>query len=165
MQMFLKQLDDFHPFQGILNYDQLFLPYWRRLEEDEFENRLKRFADEGEAQRLRRMVRHGLPKDRIERALAATDKFFCELDDRLCRSKFVMGERYTLSDIALTPYINSSLHIISDLWFGKRKGISRWLEQIRERPNFHAAVFGFPNAPDLDEAIAAAPAGGGFRTL
>lgn len=165
MQMWLKEVDELHAVAGVITYDQLYLPYWRGLPNEEFEAGLARFAQPEAAERLRFLVSKGLGAERVAASKAAAARIFERVEAQLAKSPWLTGERYGLADAALTPYIDSPLHAISSLWHGKAPGISNWLARIRERPNYAQAVLRYPNPPEFEAAIAAAPEGSGRRLI
>jgi len=165
MQMWLKEIEELHLSTGIVNYDRLYLPYWRRLPKQDLESRIDRIAQPGHAQRMRYLIRDGLGAERVGAAERAVARFFERVDGFLAGAKWLSGEGFGLADVALTPYVDSRLHAISDLWYGKLRHIAAWLRRVRDRPSYAAAVPGRSRLPDFDAAIAAAPGGGGLRQL
>ncbi|MGH8012723.1 MAG: glutathione S-transferase family protein [Candidatus Binataceae bacterium] len=165
MLLWLKAIDDIHLPQGIVNYDQLFLPYWRRMDKDELEGLLAGFASPSAADRMRYLIGHGLGDGRVSAAKRELRAFYLRVDGQLANNRYLMGERYTLADVALTPYVNSPLHAVSNLWFGEMPHIARWLGAIRTRPNFDRAVTAYPLPADFEAMIMAAPEGGGVRAV
>lgn len=68
-------------------------------------------------------------KNEISRLLGVLDK-------QLLKNKYVAGDFYSIADIAIYPWIS--------LWRGMeqeiehRKGLSRWLEELKQRPQVRA---------------------------
>lgn len=165
MQLWLKRIDDIHLSQGMLNYDQVFLPYWRGIHEDEMNQLLRGFESAAGAERMRYLLKQGVSKDRLAEARQALAFFFDKVEMQLQRSLWLCGDHYTLADIALTPYVNSIIHAVSGIWNGKSTNIARWLRQVRERPSYHRAIASYSLEPKLIDAILAAPEGGGWPEI
>ncbi len=165
MLLWLKAIDDIHLPQGLITYDQLFLPYWRRMTDEELAGLLARFASRPAAERIRYLVEHGLGDDRVSPAKRELREFYERVDAQLAQTRYLVGDRYTLADVALTPYVNSPLHAVSNLWYGKMPHIARWLSEIRTRSNFAKAVTAYALDSDLETMIMVAPEGGGVRAV
>jgi len=82
------------------------------------------FAAPGAADKLRLYIAY---LDRMEEALA--------------RSEWLTGDRFTLADCALTPYVNRLCALAMErLWEdGCRPHVARWFEKVRARPSFKPA--------------------------
>ena len=66
-----------------------------------------------------------------ERYFKITKRIYQELDNRLKVSKFLAGEKYTISDIATWPWI--ARHPIHDIGLKSYNNLSRWYLEIAER--------------------------------
>lgn len=162
MQLWLKRVDDIHLSQGLWNYDQVFLPYWRSLPEDDLDWLLRSFESPAGAERMLYLFKHGISMERLADARQALIRFFDDIEAQLQHTLWLCGDQYTLADIALTPYVNSVVNAISGLWNGRSPNIARWLRQVRERPSYHSAITSYPLEPELIDVILAAPEGGGW---
>lgn len=165
MQLWLKRIDDIHLAQGLWNYDQVFLPYWRTIPADEMESLLRGFESAAAAERMRFLFKNGVPKERLVEARQSLVRFFNDVEIQLERTLWLCGDNYTLADTALTPYVNSVVHAVSDIWNDKLANVRRWLRQVRERPSYHSAIASYPLEPKLIDAILAAPEGGGWPEI
>ena len=66
--------------------------------------------------------------EKMEKALAGGDDY-------------LVGNTYTLADIAMTPYANR-LHMLSmlELWCADKPNVLKWFDRMRSRPKYVAAV-------------------------
>jgi glutathione S-transferase len=67
-----------------------------------------------------------------------------DMDRMLVTSDWLAGERFSLADIAVTPYI-TRLHMLAmeGLWEqGRRPAFARWWQQVQDRPSWRCAVHG-----------------------
>jgi len=63
-------------------------------------------------------------------------KIFNEYNLRLDKQSFLMGEKISLSDIALMPFVRQAAHVDLD-WFKKNfLSLSQWLEKFKVSPLF-----------------------------
>ena len=66
-----------------------------------------------------------------ERYFKIAKRIYQELDNRLKDSKFLVGEKYTIADIATWPWI--ARHEWHDIGIKNYKNLSRWYLEISER--------------------------------
>jgi len=66
-----------------------------------------------------------------ERYFKIAKKLYSDLDERLAKSKFLAGEKYTIADIATWPWI--ARHEWHDIGLKNYKNLSRWYLEIAER--------------------------------
>jgi glutathione S-transferase len=168
MRMWLKGIDDAHAAAGLVVASEIFVPYWQRLPSSRLEELLDTFADGNDgndARRIRAVVKSGIPAERVNAACGALRAFFGKADRYLAERAWMTGEDFGLADIALTPYVDSQVHAVSRLWYGKMPNLARWLADVRARPSYEGAVRRIPNDAFMEQALRAAPGGGGWRSL
>ena len=66
-----------------------------------------------------------------ERYFKIAKRIYQELDNRLKDSKFLVGEKYTIADIATWPWL--ARHEWHDIGIKNYKNLSRWYLEISER--------------------------------
>ena len=66
-----------------------------------------------------------------ERYFKITKTLYSDLDERLAKSKYLAGEKYTIADIATWPWI--ARHEWHDIGLKNYKNLSRWYLQIADR--------------------------------
>ena len=66
-----------------------------------------------------------------KRYFKISERIYKELDERLCRSKFLAGKDYTIADIATFPWI--ARHEWHDIGLKKFEGLTRWYTEISTR--------------------------------
>jgi glutathione S-transferase len=59
----------------------------------------------------------------------------------LAKSKWLVGSRFTMADVAMAPYVNRLAALaMAPLWQnGRLPNVERWFETIRKRPTFEPA--------------------------
>lgn len=86
----------------------------------------------------------------IERGLeapGATDKirlydaYLQKMEQTLGDSEWLVGERFSMADIAMAPYVNRLAGLsMTGLWErGRLPRVERWFERVRSRPTFRPA--------------------------
>ena len=73
-----------------------------------------------------------------QRYFKITKKLYEDLDERLSKVKYLVGEKYTIADIATWPWI--SRHEWHDIGLKNYKNLSRWYSDIAKRK---AVIKGF----------------------
>ncbi len=73
-----------------------------------------------------------------DRYFKISKRIYSELDERLSKSKFLSGDKYTIADIATFPWI--ARHEWHDIGLVNYKNLSRWYDEISKR---EAVIKGF----------------------
>jgi len=60
-----------------------------------------------------------------------TETIYADLDERLGKTKYLAGEKYTIADIATWPWV--ARHPIHDIGLKKFKNLTRWYLEIAQR--------------------------------
>ena len=66
-----------------------------------------------------------------KRYFKISERIYKDLDERLVKSNFLAGEKYSIADIATFPWI--ARHEWHDIGLKKFKGLVRWYEDISKR--------------------------------
>ena len=78
-----------------------------------------------------------------ERAKALA--FLADLDERLTRNAFLMGERRTLADMAILPFVRQFANTDRG-WFDAQnlRAVTKWLDDFLASPTFTAIMTKYP---------------------
>lgn len=161
----LDAIDRFHLRYGFLLYQEVLLPLHRSRTHERRAQALARIADVRTRERMADLIRNGLKKQVLEDSERSVAAGFEAAEQTLERSEWLAGEQFSMADIALFPYVNTPMHRVSDIWFGKLPRVTRWLKSMRARPAFIEAVVNHPYCEELWAAVESAPHGGGFRAV
>jgi glutathione S-transferase len=83
----------------------------------------------------------GLRAPDVTGLLRSYDKMLADMDLALARGPWLLGEQYSLADIAATPYVDRLARLgLDGLWRTTRPHLTRWYEAARNRPNYAAAI-------------------------
>lgn len=92
-------------------------------------------------ERKKAAVLEGFETPFIRAAVELYERTLDRMNVQLETTEWLVGERYSLADIALTPYVNRLwMFGYGEDWRKSRPALSRWFEAVRERPNFREAV-------------------------
>ncbi|HLH77038.1 MAG TPA: glutathione S-transferase family protein [Candidatus Binataceae bacterium] len=84
---------------------------------------------------------HGLRAPDVTGLLRSYDKMLADMEGVLTRCRWLLGEDYSLADIAMIPYVDRLARLgLEGLWRPARPHLTRWYEAVRERPNYAAAI-------------------------
>ena len=120
-----------------ISFNTFFVPIWSRMTEDEFHAYTERLPLRKHF--YRKMGRSGFSEAEIAEAndrLAQTlDRMEAALED----GPWIMGDQYTLADVALTPTLVRLYDCgMAKLW-DARPRVAAWYDRIVTRPNFDIA--------------------------
>jgi glutathione S-transferase len=109
-----------------------------------FDEFLKRGAGEGTAARERkwRWIQEGLDAPGAGEQIALYDGYLRKMEDALQDGNWLVGDRFTMADIALTPYLNRLDALSMDrMWAnGRYPRVEAWFERVRARKTFGPAL-------------------------
>ena len=109
------------------------------------EQREIRFKDNGNARRgaqIRATYELGARAPQVEQAVVGFDRLFARLEATLGEGgPWIAGDRLTLADIALMPYV-ARLEFMGllDCWIGERPLVGAWWGRARRHPSFIAGI-------------------------
>jgi glutathione S-transferase len=77
------------------------------------------------------------------------DSYLGKMETALARQPWLAGERFSLADIAVTPYVNRlDMLGMAQMWTRSRPRVTDWFERIKARPTFKVAFLDWC-PPDL----------------
>jgi ganglioside-induced differentiation-associated protein 1 len=121
-----------------------------------FEEFAARGASEGMAARLQKWqwIQQGLEAPGAADKIRLYDGYLQKMEGVLGDSEWLVGERFSMADIALTPYVNRLAALaMAGLWQkGRLPRVERWFEGVRARPTFGPA-FDAWMPPELSEEM------------
>jgi glutathione S-transferase len=109
-----------------------------------FEDFLARGSGEGAAARAAKWqwIQHGLEAPGAADRIRLYDAYLHKMERALAESDWLVGERFSMADIAMTPYLNRLAALaMHRLWEGGRlPRVEKWLARVRARPTFRPAL-------------------------
>lgn len=107
---------------------------------EEFERRLAKLPDQSRAARQRQIFHHGLQAPFVKDAVKLHDKVLGDMERALQASPWLVGDQYTLADIALVPYVTRFDRLgLHGMW-ADRPRVTEWFARVQARPSFDAAI-------------------------
>ncbi|MDH7796508.1 MULTISPECIES: glutathione S-transferase family protein [unclassified Beijerinckia] len=108
-----------------------------------FDEFLQRGAAEGTAARTLKWqwIQQGIEGPGAADKMRLYDGYLHKMEAALGGREWLVGDRFSMADIAMTPYVNRLDALAMDgLWTGGRlPQVERWFHQVRARPSFKPA--------------------------
>lgn len=141
VRLWLRRVDDLHPYTGTLTAAVAFRHYFMRQTPDGRDAYVARVPDAAKRERLARIMKDGLAAPETADAAQRHDAFIGLMETALGRSSYIGGSAFSLADIAAIPYVNRCDVLgLARLWQDRRPRVTDWLARMRERPSFASAV-------------------------
>jgi glutathione S-transferase len=116
-----------------------------------FEEFLQRSSGEGYAARERkwRWIKEGLAAPGAGDQVRIYDGYLKRMDQTLQDRQWLAGDRLTMADIALAPYLNRLAALaMHEMWErGRYPRVADWFERIKARPSFQPALLAWVPDP------------------
>jgi glutathione S-transferase len=91
-------------------------------------------------ERKKQVVMQGFDAPDIARPFLLYDQYLQKMEDALQSSNWLAGDRFSLADVGMTPYLNR-LDMLGMLekWTSKRPRLASWFDRIKARPSFESS--------------------------
>jgi glutathione S-transferase len=101
-------------------------------------------------------VERGLEAPGAADRIRLYDRYLKKMDDALADGDWLVGGRFSLADIALTPYVNRLAAMgLDGMWAGGRlPRVAAWFARIEARPAFKPALVDWVPAQLADDLVA-----------
>jgi glutathione S-transferase len=118
---------------------------WLAKSKDEIEALLRATPDPVRRDWRREMIEHGTASKLFRNAVLFFDVLFDEMEDTLIGRPWLLGEDFTLADIALFPFINRIAEVqLHPLWERSRPRITDWFARFQTRESYQTAFGNYP---------------------
>ena len=108
-----------------------------------FEQFVGRGAGPGMAARTQKWqwIELGLEAPGVADKVRLYDAYLHKMEHALGESQWLVGERFSMADMAMAPYVNRLAALSMErLWrHGRLPGVERWFDRVRSRPTFGPA--------------------------
>ena len=148
MRIWTKQLDeDIHDASAaILSFGVAFRHQY--LERGELGTKmLEQIPNIFKRERRRDVVEKGPDSQHFVIAVQRMVQLLDEMEEELAAHEWLAGERYTLADVAFTPYLARLEHLQILGMVGERSHVADWYRRCKARPSFHDGIGRWEN-PD-----------------
>jgi len=122
-----------HDACGITSFALAFRKQLAHLEPAAFDAFCAKIPDEARRAHIRAVVEGGLDAPGVGAALRTYRKAVTSMAGPLAQSTWLAGERYTLADITMLPYVLRLEHLGLAEWWAELPRIAEWLNAARGR--------------------------------
>jgi ganglioside-induced differentiation-associated protein 1 len=109
-----------------------------------FDDFLKQAGAEGISARKQKWewIQYGIAAPGAAEKIRLYAGYLHKMEDALSGSEWLVGDAFSMADIAMTPYLNRLDALAMDgLWTGGRlPRVERWFDRVKERPTFKPAL-------------------------
>ncbi len=141
-RLWTKAVDeDLHPACAELTFASCHGHIIRRLPPDKY----KQFLDSTPPlsvtakwhERKKQIVALGTGAPGLAQTFKLYDRYLQKMEDALGEHKWLVGNEFSLADVALAPYVNRlDMLGMSEMWTLDRPRVTEWFERIRSRRSF-----------------------------
>jgi ganglioside-induced differentiation-associated protein 1 len=156
VRMWTKAVDEeLHPACSALTYVVSHRHTILRRGAGRFEDFLTAGGPEGAAARALKWqwIQQGLKAPGAADKISVYDAYLRKMENALRDSQWLVGNRFSMADIAMAPYLNRLAALSMEaLWRGGRlPRVEQWFERLRQRPAFGPALVDCVPAELVDE--------------
>jgi glutathione S-transferase len=128
-----------HAACGTISTAAAFRHQFLALSPEELRRNIEETPDPARRARKRLGIEKGMDAPFVPDAMRAYDAALGRMEARLAHGKpWLMGEQYTLADVALTPYVTRLAHLHFEGMWARRPKLAAWHERIQARANYRA---------------------------
>jgi len=111
---------------------------------DEFDAWLAKIPNPQIAQKRRDLIENGVKSVFVKGALHTLSFVLKDMNYALAKSKWLVGDSYSLVDIALIAYIDRLERLgMAGLWKKKFPNVSIWLQASQDRPSYASEILAY----------------------
>jgi len=83
-------------------------------------------------------IRYGFEAPGATEKIELYDSYLFKMEDALQQSDWLVGNTFTIADVAMTPYVNRlAMMRMTGMWEnGRLPRVTNWFERIKQRPGF-----------------------------
>ncbi len=151
MRKWTKWVDEtLHPNWPGLAWLILIRPRWLKKSEAEIAALLAKLIDPIRRDRQKRMLAQGFAAPEFINSMRTLDTTLADMEKVLAQEPWLAGDKPSLADCAMLPYVASGELFGLDMMFAERPAVSDWLRRFKARPAFAVTM-----PWQLDDAIVA----------
>jgi glutathione S-transferase len=141
MRLWTKQLDeDIHDAGiAVLSFAVAFRHQYLE-QKDGGKELVERVPTASKREKRRDVVERGLDSSFVTFAMKRLEALFCDMDAALAQHAWLVGNDYSLADLAYTPYLTRIEHLNLMSWLDRKPHLAGWFERVHARPSYADAI-------------------------
>jgi len=142
MRIWVKQLDEgLHAASATISACIAFrYQFMEGKTEAELKKTLNGYVDPSKRARMTENVLQGVDSSFFRPAIKRIAKMLDDMQASLADGPWLIGDTYSLADVALTPYVTRVSHLQQDWLFDARPRVADWYDRILARPAYKIAL-------------------------
>ena len=141
MRWWTRQLDDdVHLATGAMSQAIAFRHQYLATGPEMVEQILEHIPDEQRRDFKRKAFSTGMDNPDLPRAARRMNKLFADIETALDKDEWLAGDRFSLADTGITPYVARMEHLEMTMMFEERPNLRSWFARIKARPSFAEAM-------------------------
>jgi glutathione S-transferase len=141
----LKRADECLPMIGTLTYTVSMRPKLIAMEPKEIEQHVQGIPNLATRARRRRIIEQGYEAADFGQSIKGLLTMLADMENTLMSTEWLIGDVYTLSDIAMTPIIERIHELEFHGLLDKYPAVSVWYERVRARKSYEECLGATPN--------------------
>ena len=125
-----------------LSFSAMFRERLRGMTEEQRQIRFRNVGDPERRARYQSCYAEGVESPYVFQGIADYEKAFKTMEhDLAAQGPWLVGERFTLADINLMPFVARLEYLnLLDLWIAERPHVQAWWQRAKARPSFASAI-------------------------
>jgi glutathione S-transferase len=142
MRVWTKLVDEgIHPATTTITFATTFRGMMLQKTPQELEDHLRRMPDLEKRELQRQLIDKGVDSPLVVKAIKLYDKTFDAMEKALAERLWLVGDSYSLADVAYTPYLTRFDDLgMAEMWEVSRPRLGDWFARIKKRPNYATAI-------------------------
>jgi len=142
VRFWMKHVDGkLHPSCGAMQWPLLMMPGLMKKSEEERQALLEQIPEAPRRARQKRLVKFGLDAPDVADGVKTYVKTIQDMEKSLEKSRWVVGDTFSLADVALAPYFQTLLQFGWTALYEKRyPHVADWYARCRERESYKDGV-------------------------
>lgn len=142
MRLWMKKLDEgLHADIAVISNAVAFrYQHMAGRNEAELKAYIDAIPDAARREAQRDLIMNGVESARFKPSILRWDRLFGAMEAALDGNEWIVGDSYSLADIAYTPYLTRFEHLSLLGILDARPNVRAWYDRVRERPSYEEAL-------------------------
>lgn len=137
MRAWMRRLDEeIHELTSVISFA---LSFRHSIPDEKRDNYADRIPNPLRRERIRDSIHRGIETPHFLAALRSIQKLLDDMETALAQSDWLAGDKLSLADIALAPYITRFEHLQWGFLWKTRPSVQRWFGDIRSRKAYRSS--------------------------
>lgn len=159
MRLWAKRVDDkIHPSSGVLLFGAIVRNFFAGQAPEERAAMLVRIPDPARRERQADLLENGLNSHRLPAAIKSLKDMVDGIDAATARTPWMLGDRLSLTDFLLAPYVRVIESLGLQKVFTDRPAMSGWFARIKETRGYKGGMAPWETKEDADQRAPLLPA-------